>query len=352
MARGFNIGGGVETCGGDATALDILLGKTAYVQGNLVTGEIPTKAATTVTPSANSQTVTPAGTYMSGNITVNAIPNQKAATTITPTASQQTAAAAGTYTTGLLKLAAIPNQKGATTITPSASAQTAANAGTYMTGALTLGAIPNQKGATTITPTTSAQTAANAGTYMTGALTCGAIPNQQAGGAKYATTSAQTAVAASKYVTSAVTLGALSQSNLAAAYIRRGKTITISNGSANVWSVGGSTNILKMVSSGVTSSSSQRAFYKNDNDSENMYISTINPGITPVCAFWYGYDGYTIGFRNGATTWNVLNFKDNQGKWNVYVTTSKNSSWRFTSSAVDVPACYSGKWQGIYVFGY
>lgn len=344
MARGFNIGGGVETCGGDATALDILLGKTAYVQGNLVTGEIPTQAATTITPSANNQTATPSGTYMSGNITINAIPNQKAATTITPSASAQTVANAGTYTTGLLKLAAIPNQKGATTITPSASSQTAANAGTYMTGALTLGAIPNQKGATTITPTTSAQTAANAGTYMTGALTCGAIPNQQTGGAKYATTSAQTAVAASKYVTSAVTLGALSQTNLASANIVRGKTITISNGSTNVWSVAGSSNALKFVNGTVNATSTQKGIKDSAGGTWTRYCCTVNPGITPVWAISFGAGAWCL--RNGANAWNV---------WcdGIFSTNrSDNTNWRFASNAVDFLTQNSSGTVYYWIFGY
>lgn len=332
MARGFNAGAGVETCGGDATAYDILLNKTAYVLGELVTGLIPIQGATTITPSASQQTATNAGTYMSGNVTVNAIPNQKGATTVTPTASAQTVANAGTYTTGLLKLAAIPNQKGATTITPNASAQTAANAGTYMTGALTLGAIPNQKGATTITPSTSAQTAANAGTYMTGALTCGAIPNQQTGGAKYATTSAQTAVAASKYVTSAVTLGALSQSNLASANILRGKTITISNGSANVWSVGGNTNTLKYASGSVTCSTTRRQLFSDANNYSWHSVASCNPGFTPVICVYISGGGW--GIRNGANAWNIC---ANWGNWHPwYINNTLNTSWRFTSSAIDM----------------
>ena len=309
---------GTDTSDATAAAGDILSGKIAYARDNKITGTIPSQAAKTITPLASAQTAVAAGTYCTGNVTVNAIPNQVAAKTVTPLTS----------------------------------AQTAVNAGSYTTGAITLGAIPNQVAAKTVTPSASAQTAVAAGSYTTGAITLGAIPNRTIGGAKYATTSAQTIVSAGKYVTTNITLGALSQSNLASGNILRGKTITISNGSSNVWSVSGSNNILRCAVFSTNSSSTQKAYYKNDNESENMYVTTVKPDITPVYAFWYGYDAYTTGFRSGATTWNIINFKDNTGRWSLYVTTSKNSGWRFTSTAVDIPACYSGKWQAVYVFGY
>lgn len=304
MARGFNLGGGVEICGGDATAYDILLNKTAYVQGELVTGLIPTQAATTITPSASQQTAVSAGTHMSGNVTVNAIPNQKAATTITPTANSQTAAAAGTY----------------------------------MTGALTCGAIPNQKAATTITPKTTAQTAAAAGTYMTGALTCAAIPNQTTGGTKYATTSAQTILAANKWLTSALSIGALSQTNLAANNILRGKTITIKNGSANVWSVAGNNNTLKRVTGSCTAQSTTRTIWFNSSWKDDwQHVASFNPGITPVWVFWLEgtSDGTGVyGVRTSSTWW----LKYQIGAFN----NNLNSAWRYTSSAVDVPTNSGG----------
>ena len=41
MARGFKMGGGSTALGGDATPEDILIGKTAYVNGDKITGNIP-----------------------------------------------------------------------------------------------------------------------------------------------------------------------------------------------------------------------------------------------------------------------------------------------------------------------
>ena len=410
MARGFAMGGGASMIGGNATPKDILVTKSAYVDGKKVEGSMPNigqlvqninslnqpinipegyhdgtgyvqinpddqlriiasnirKNITIlgVTGSVNEGTDTSDATaaagdilsgkiaYSKGNRLVGTIASQ-AAKTVTPSASAQTAVSAGTYCSGNITVGAIPNQKAATTITPSASAQTAANAGTYMTGALTLGAIPNQKGATTITPSTSAQTAANAGTYMTGALTLGAIPNQSAGGAKYATTSAQTLVTAPKYITSNITLGALSQTNLAAANILRGKTITISNGSSNVWSVNGNSNTLKRTTGSCTAQpqSTVRTIYYNSSGTwkdDWCRVASFNPGITPSWILWIeaNHDGGygTYGVRTSSTWWlryGVGAFDNNL-----------NSAWRFTSSAVDVPVDNGGNTVYWVCYGY
>ena len=323
MGRGFNMGGGSVIIGGDATPADILINKTAYVKGQLVTGEIPIQSATSITPAATQQIAVNTGTYVNGDITC----------------------------------AAIPNQKGATTITPTASAQTAANAGTYMTGALTLAAIPNQKAATTITPATTQQTAAAAGTYMTGTLTCGAIPNQTTGGTKYATTSAQTILAANKYLSSDLKIGALSQSNLAAANIVSGKTITISNGSTNVWSVTGTAQLLKMkyASFTVTDSTPTKNFYFSSGNYSTEYVATINPGFTPVYAIIvgpYNREGLTYGIRESATQWRIyFPFRDYN---DFLINNNLNSAWRWTSTAVDIPVRIGDntKTAEIWCFGY
>ena len=63
----------------NAAAGHILSGKTAWVNGSKVTGDIASLAAQTVTPGASAKTVTCSGKYMTGNITVSAVSNLTAA---------------------------------------------------------------------------------------------------------------------------------------------------------------------------------------------------------------------------------------------------------------------------------
>lgn len=59
----------VDTSAGDAVASNILSGKKAYVDGALVTGNISSKAAATITPGTADQTIA-AGQYLSGIQTI------------------------------------------------------------------------------------------------------------------------------------------------------------------------------------------------------------------------------------------------------------------------------------------
>lgn len=59
----------LDTSDANATAGDILSGKSAYVNGLKVSGNIPSKAAATITPGINAQTIA-AGQYLSGDQTI------------------------------------------------------------------------------------------------------------------------------------------------------------------------------------------------------------------------------------------------------------------------------------------
>ena len=67
---------GLDTSDATATVTDILYGKTAYVNGEKITGTIPTQAFKNITPTKSYQTAIAAGTYAYGNITVEPIPNE------------------------------------------------------------------------------------------------------------------------------------------------------------------------------------------------------------------------------------------------------------------------------------
>ncbi|HJD17793.1 MAG TPA: hypothetical protein IAA01_05980 [Candidatus Fournierella excrementavium] len=68
---------GTFTADADAGAADLLSSRTAYVNGEKVTGSIPSKAAATYTPAAADQTIE-AGQYLSGAQTVRGDANLKA----------------------------------------------------------------------------------------------------------------------------------------------------------------------------------------------------------------------------------------------------------------------------------
>ena len=74
IKQGVTIGGvtGTFTSDGTATNGDLLSGKYAYSQGQLLTGTIPSKASATYNTSSSDQTIA-SGQYLSGNQTIKAV---------------------------------------------------------------------------------------------------------------------------------------------------------------------------------------------------------------------------------------------------------------------------------------
>lgn len=74
IKAGATVGGilGTFTSDATATAKDMLIGKSAYVNGNKVEGTIPSRGASTITPGPSDQTMLP-GQYLSGVQTISGV---------------------------------------------------------------------------------------------------------------------------------------------------------------------------------------------------------------------------------------------------------------------------------------
>lgn len=194
-----------------------------------VTVAVPSDAVAlqekTITPTESTQVVNPDNGYGGfSSVTVNGIPSTyvgsgvetKGATTIIPSASQQTAVSANTYVTGAITVAAVPSEtKNITSngtytpstgkwfssvsvnildtvfntqtksVTPTESKQTVTPDADYDgLSSVTVDAISSTyigsnvptQGAKTVTPSTSVQTAVSSGTYVTGNIKVAAMP--------------------------------------------------------------------------------------------------------------------------------------------------------------------------------
>lgn len=336
-------GGGTDVSDTTATADKVLDGyKFHLANGNLATGSIQTISVATPTLSRSGGTITATETmgagYTEGGTASDTLTlTTQAGSTTTPTTSAQTIVAADTFVTGAIKVGAIPNQVAGGTTTPTTSEQTIVAANSYVTSAVKVGAIPNQVAGGTTTPTTSTQTIVTAGHWVTSDVKVGPIPNQTTGGTKYATTSDQTLITAPKYVTSNITLKKLTQTNLTAANIKSGVTVTINNGNANVWSVAGTLQPRQAYEATLTPSST-KSFTCTSNagvSSVTAYYVSFNPGFVPkqilcVCTtqtlFRSSYDS-DIG------TYVLMNESGN------YFACS--AGWTITSSSVIIPVAPS-----------
>lgn len=154
---------------------------------------------------------------LTANVTVDPTPTASGATVTIP---------AGYYTEQTTKSVSSGSTKGPTSLSGSSATLTTG------TNTLTL-----TKTGVTTTPTVSAGYVSSA-TASTATVTLTASVTTKAAATYYATTSDQT-ISASQYLTGAQTIKALSQTNLSAANIKAGTTISVNNGNTNVWSVVG-----------------------------------------------------------------------------------------------------------------
>lgn len=86
---------GVDTSDANAAAGDLLDGKTAYVNGSKVVGTIASKEAQTYTPSSSEQVIN-AGQYLAGAQTIAAVPTEEKSATPS-TAEQEVVPTAGKF---------------------------------------------------------------------------------------------------------------------------------------------------------------------------------------------------------------------------------------------------------------
>ena len=166
--------GGTDTSDATATASDILSGKTAYVDGEKITGNIATKTSSDLTASGATVTV-PKGYYASQ--ATKSITNGSAKTPATTVTKNPTISVS---TSGLITASV----SGTQSITPTV---TAGYVSSGTSGTITVsGSATKQlttKAATTYTPSTTDQTISS-GTYLTGTQTIKGDSNLVAGNIK------------------------------------------------------------------------------------------------------------------------------------------------------------------------
>ena len=288
-------GGGVTSDDVTATRADVLAGKTTVTTDSadaVVQGTMPNNGAVSQTIGINGSYTIPAG-YHNGQGRVSQSITTKAAATYYATTSDQTIAA-GQYLSGAQTIKKL----------------TASNlsAGNIKPGVT----VTVNNGSTNVYSVTGNMTSKAAATY-------------------YATTSDQT-IAAGQYLSGAQTIKKLTQSNMSAANIKNGTTVTVNNGNTNVFSVTGTYTGTKHA----ISATAYRGFGLASSD----YVPSQEATFTMPLAGVVYYGGVSA-FYNGVGTGTVEIYKngtlvDNRNGSDGYSVRGTMVNKSFTAAKNDV----------------
>lgn len=180
---------GTFTGDADATAGDLLSGKTAYVNGEKITGSLESQGAQTINTSTNDQTIV-AGKYLSGTQTIKAVKTENLS--------------AGNIKAGVTVKVGDANSAG----------RIASVAGTFTSDAnATAGNILSGKTA-----------------YVNGSKVTGSIGSK--GAATYNTSTSDQSISAGQYLSGIQTIKAVKTANISAANIKLGVNVTVGDASS------------------------------------------------------------------------------------------------------------------------